>query len=164
MFSRTIPRSTENSNDDAALYQKLRHPRSKAAITKRWRSSCGTSPSQIKRDDYPKQAINEFEKADHEFKLARNPVYREDVKNNVGLILFNLSRYKEAHKDLDEARRLAVRFNDKARTGIYSEWAAQVFIAEGKYKEAEAERPHPDFSLCNRCNKNEPFTLYLSWR
>jgi tetratricopeptide (TPR) repeat protein len=91
-----------------------------------------------KRDDYIKEAIGEFEKADHEFKLARNPVYRADVKNNLGLILFNLSRYKEAHGYLDEARRMAARFRDKARTGIYSESAAQVFIAEGKFKEAEA--------------------------
>lgn len=89
------------------------------------------------RDDYLTQAIDHFQKADHEFKLARNPVYRGDVKNNVGLILFNLSRYKEAHRYLDEARRLAGRIKDKARTGIYNESKAQVFIAERKFKEAE---------------------------
>jgi hypothetical protein len=60
------------------------------------------------------------------------------VKNNVGLILFNLSRFKEAHKYLDEARRLTVSFKDKARTAWYDESSAQVFIAEGKLKEAEA--------------------------
>jgi hypothetical protein len=53
------------------------------------------------------------------------------------LVFCNLARYKEAHRYLDEARRLSVRFRDKARTGIYDESAAQVFIADGKFKDAE---------------------------
>jgi tetratricopeptide (TPR) repeat protein len=125
-------------NDDAELFQKLRHHTIKGGYHQEMAIILRNLAKLEKRDDYIQQAINEFEKADHEFKLARNPVYRADVKNNIGLILFNLSRYKEAHNYLDEARRLAVRFRDKARTGIYSESAAQVFIAEGKYKEAEA--------------------------
>jgi tetratricopeptide (TPR) repeat protein len=91
-----------------------------------------------KKDAYLRRAITEFEKADQSFKLARNPVFRADVKNNVGLILLNLSRFKEAHKYLNEARRLSVSFKDKARTAQYDESSAQVFIAEGKLKEAEA--------------------------
>lgn len=91
-----------------------------------------------KRDDHITQAISEFQMADQEFKLAHNHVYRSDVKNNVGLILFNLSRYKEAHKYLDEARRLSVGFRDQLRIAQINESEAQVFIAEEKYKEAEA--------------------------
>lgn len=98
-----------------------------------------------KRDDYLMRSIGEFQKADQEFKLARNPIYRADVKNNVSLILLNLSRYKEAHKYLDEARRLVVR--DKARTAQYDESKAQVFIAEGKFKEAEAVARRAAMSL-----------------
>jgi tetratricopeptide (TPR) repeat protein len=60
------------------------------------------------------------------------------VKNNIGLILFNLSRFKGAHQYLGEARRLSVSFKDKARTAQYDESAAQVLIAEGRLKEAEA--------------------------
>ena len=90
-----------------------------------------------KRDDYIQQAITEYQKADQEFKLARNPVYRSDVKNNVGLVLFNLRRYKEAHKYLDEARRLSIGFRDQLRIAQINESKAQVFIAEGKFKEAD---------------------------
>lgn len=90
-----------------------------------------------RKDEYLRRAITEFQKADQEFKLARNPVFRADVKNNVSLILLNLCRFKEAHKYLNEARRLSVSFKDKARTAQYDESAAQVFIAEGKFKEAE---------------------------
>ena len=65
-------------------------------------------------------------------------MFRADIKNNVGLILFNLSRFREAHKYLSEARRLSVRLKDKTRTAQYDESAAQVLIAEGRLVEAEA--------------------------
>lgn len=91
-----------------------------------------------KREEYFRRAIAEYKEADNQFRLARNPVFRAVVKNNVGFLLYKLSRYKEAHKYLDEARRLSVSFKDKARTAQYDESSAQVFLAEGKLKEAEA--------------------------
>ncbi len=54
----------------------------------------------LRRDQHLQKALRESEIADHHFTLGRNNVYRCVVKNNVGLILFNLSRYKEAHKYL----------------------------------------------------------------
>ncbi len=87
---------------------------------------------------YLQKALREFEKADHHFKLARHTVFRADVKNNVGLILCNLSKYKEAQKYLTEARRLSVLARDRVRTAQFDESRAQVFVAEKKYKEAEA--------------------------
>ena len=91
-----------------------------------------------KRIEYFRSAIAEFQKADDYYKLARNPVFRTDVKNNAGLLLSNLSRFKEAHRSLDEGRRLAVGFKDKARVAQFDESRAQVFIAQGKPKQAEA--------------------------
>jgi tetratricopeptide (TPR) repeat protein len=61
-----------------------------------------------KRDDYFQEAISEFENADHQFKLAHNTTFRAAVKNNLGFLLFKLSRFEEAHKYVTEARRLAV--------------------------------------------------------
>ena len=89
------------------------------------------------RVQHLQQAIKEFQQADREFKLARNPIFRADVKNNVGLILFNLGRFEEAHKYLNEAGRLTVSYKDKARTAQIDETRAQVFLAEGKLDEAE---------------------------
>ena len=91
-----------------------------------------------KRPDYFEQAVSEFQKAEGFFKQARNPVFRADVKNNAALLLSNLSRFKEAHRLLDEARRLAVSFKDKARVGQFDESRAQVFLAQGKPEQAEA--------------------------
>lgn len=90
------------------------------------------------RTENLRRAISEFEKADHHFKLAKNSTFRAIVKNNVGLILFNLSRFKEAHRYLAEARRISVIVRDKVRTAQFDETRAQVFIAEKKFKEAEA--------------------------
>jgi tetratricopeptide (TPR) repeat protein len=91
----------------------------------------------LKRDEYLQKALTEFEKADYYFSLARNSVYRAVVKNNVGLVLFNLSRFKEAHKYLLEAQRLTASLKDKLRVAQIDETLAQVFIAENKLKDAE---------------------------
>lgn len=91
----------------------------------------------LKREEYLQKALGEFEKADHHFALGRNSVYRAAVKNNVGLILFNLLRYKEAHKYLLEAQRLTTSLKDKVRVAQIDETRAQVFIAENKLSDAE---------------------------
>lgn len=89
------------------------------------------------RVEYFRRAINEYKEAERQFRLAQNSIYRADVINNVGFLLFKLSRYKEAHKYLHEARRLTVRLKDKARTAQIDESRAQVLIAEGHLVEAE---------------------------
>lgn len=133
--------------DNAALFERLTHHTIKGGYHAEMAIILRNLAKSEKRDDYIKQAITEFQKADQEFKLARNQVYRADVKNNVSLILLNLSRYKEAHKYLDEARRLSVTFRDRARTAQYDESKAQVFIAEGKYREAATVARQAAFAL-----------------
>jgi len=90
------------------------------------------------RTDYFQRAINEYEEADHHFKLAKNVVFRSDVKNNVGNLLRQLCRFKEAHKYVAEARRLAVRVRDKVRAAQFDDTRAQILIAEKRFKEAES--------------------------
>jgi tetratricopeptide (TPR) repeat protein len=90
-----------------------------------------------KRSEYTQQAITELLKADKHYKAARNPLFRADVKNNAGYLLSSVSRFKEAHRCLDEARHLTVRFKDKARTAQIDESRAQVFLAQDKPEQAE---------------------------
>jgi len=85
-----------------------------------------------------RQAIDEYEEADRHLKLTRNIFFRVDLKNNVGNVLRQLNRFKEAHKYLAEARRLAVSVKDKLRIAQVDETRAQVFIAEKNFKEAES--------------------------
>ena len=89
------------------------------------------------RLEYFRRAISEYREAEKQFRLAHNQVFRADVINNVGFLLFKLGRYKEAHKYLDEARRLTVRFKDKSHTAQIDESRAQVLISEGRITEAE---------------------------
>jgi tetratricopeptide (TPR) repeat protein len=90
------------------------------------------------RDEYFQRAITEYKDAARHFKLAHNPVYRADVKNNLGLLLYKLSRFTDAHKYLDEARRLTVSLKNKAHTAQIDETRAQVLLAQGHFKEAAA--------------------------
>lgn len=90
-----------------------------------------------KRTDYFHRAINEYRAADEQFKLARNVVFRALVKNNIGNVLRDLHRFEEAHHYLEQARRLFMRVRDKVRVAQVDDTRAQVFIAEGKYAEAE---------------------------
>ena len=89
------------------------------------------------RREYFQRAIKEYKEAEKNFKLAHNPIYRADVINNVGFLQFKLGRYAEAHKYFREARRLSVKFKDKARTAQFDESRAQVLIAQGKLTDAE---------------------------
>lgn len=88
--------------------------------------------------DYLRQAVREYEEADHHLKLTRNVFFRVDLKNNVGNVLRQLNRFKEAHKYLAEARRLAVSAKDKLRIAQVDETRAQVLIAERRFNEAES--------------------------
>lgn len=87
--------------------------------------------------EYFRRAINEYKEAERQFRLAHNPMFRADVINNVGFLMFKLSRFKEAHNYLNEARRLTTRFKDKARTAQIDESRAQVLIAEERLTDAE---------------------------
>jgi tetratricopeptide (TPR) repeat protein len=92
----------------------------------------------LKREEFLRLAINEYKKADRHFHLAKNKVFRATVKNNLGLIFFNLARFKDAYGYIAEARRLAVSVKDKCLTAQFDESQAQVLIAQRKFDEAES--------------------------
>jgi tetratricopeptide (TPR) repeat protein len=83
-----------------------------------------------------RRIITEYQEADHQFKLARNTIFRAMVKNNIANVLRQLSRFKEAHEYLDQARRLTVSVRDRVRTAQVDQTRAHVMIAQGQYKEA----------------------------
>ena len=53
-------------------------------------------------------------------------------------MLTKLGRFKEAHKHLDQARTITVRFKDRTRTAQFDSSRAELLIAEGRFKDAEA--------------------------
>jgi tetratricopeptide (TPR) repeat protein len=88
--------------------------------------------------DHFKRILKEYEEADRNFKVARNVVFRADVKNNIANIFRELSRFKDAHMYLEQARRLRSSVRDRIGTAQIDDTRAQIFIAERKYKEGEA--------------------------
>ncbi len=123
--------------ENAALFQKLPNHTVKGSYHTELAIMLRNLATAENREDYFQRAIKEYDTADHEFKLAKNPIFRASVKNNVGFLFYKLSHFTEAHKYLDEARRLTVSLKDKCRTAQIDETRAQVFIAEGKSKDAE---------------------------
>lgn len=124
-------------NDNASLFQKTPNHTTKGAFHSQLANMLTNVATPENQTEYFRRAVSEYKEADYHFKLARNPVFRADVKNNVGFLLKKLSRFKEAHKYLNEARRLTISFRDRARTAQIDDTRAQVLIEEGKLKEAE---------------------------
>jgi tetratricopeptide (TPR) repeat protein len=96
----------------------------------------------LNREKHLQQAIGEFKTAGNHFRIAKNKVFAACVKNNVGLILLNMGHFKDAHKNLEEARRLSVSTRNKVQTAVIDESRAQVLIAEGRFKAAEGAARH----------------------
>jgi tetratricopeptide (TPR) repeat protein len=124
--------------ENASLFKKITNHAIKGAFHSQLANVLVDLATAEKRNDYFQLAIGEYEKADYEFRLAHNTVFRADVKNNIGFLLYKLSRFKKAHEYLEQARRLRVTVRDKIGIAQIDDTRAQVLIAERKFKEAEA--------------------------
>ena len=133
--------------DNESLFQKLENETFRGIYHGQMAIALRNIAKSEKRIEYTQRAIIEFQKADQHYKIARNPVFRADVKNNTGLLLANVSRFKDAHRCLDYAKRLTVSFRDKARTAQIDESRAQVFLAQGKLDQAEVVAGRAALSL-----------------
>lgn len=89
-----------------------------------------------------RHVLREYEEADRHFEAARHKIFRAHVKNNISYVVRELGRFKEAHAHLDRAHRLTISAKDKVKTAQVEESRAQLFIAEGKYVQAEAAARH----------------------
>lgn len=124
--------------ENASLFKKITNHTTKGAyhlqlaMVLRKLATAENKAAQLRR------VISEYKEADHHFKLAHNSVFRAHVKNNIGNVLREQSRFKDAREYLDHARRLTVNLRDKVKTAQVDESRAQLFIAERKYAEAES--------------------------
>jgi tetratricopeptide (TPR) repeat protein len=124
--------------DNASLFEKISNHTIKGDYHNELARTLQEIALAESRNDYLQQAVSEYKDADHHFKLARNPIFRASVKNNVAVVLYKLSHFKEAHRFLDEARRITVRIRDKAQTAQIDWTSAEILIAEGKLQQAES--------------------------
>jgi len=124
-------------NENAFLFKKITNHTIKGTYHNQLANVLTNFATAEKRNDYFQLAIDEYEKADDQFKRAHNVIFRADVKNNVGFLLYKLSRFKEAHGYLEQARRLRTLVRDKIGIAQIDDTLAQVLIAEKRFKEAE---------------------------
>src|SRR5882724_1994012 len=125
-------------NDNAPLFQRITNHTLRGTYHNQLAMVLRKLTPQVKPVNYFKRVLSEYEEADHHFRLAHNIVFRADVKNNIGNLLRELCRFQEAHQCLEQARRLRSGVRDKIGIAQIDDTRAQVFIAEKKYKEAEA--------------------------
>ncbi|MGH9932699.1 MAG: tetratricopeptide repeat protein, partial [Pyrinomonadaceae bacterium] len=123
--------------DNALLFKKITSLTLKGTYHNQLAMVLRTLATPENKADQLRRVLNEYEEADSYFTLARNTVNRAHIKNNIGNVLRDLSRYREAHEYLDQARRLTVIVKDKVRTAQVDETRAQVFIAQCNYADAE---------------------------
>lgn len=124
-------------NDNEALFRKITNHTIKGGYHHEFAIILRNLATRENRPEYLRRAINEYKEAETQFRLARNPIFRADLIANVGYLLYKLSRYKEAHRYLNEARRLTLKFKNKASTAQIDDSLAQLLIAEGRLSEAE---------------------------
>ena len=124
--------------DNASVFANIRHLAVKGSYHNELAMTFEEIAVADRRPDYFQRAFTEYEAADHQFTLAKNHVYRASVKNNEAVVLSKIGRFGEAHKHLDDARVLTVRFKDRTRTAQIDSTRAELLIAEGRFKDAEA--------------------------
>jgi tetratricopeptide (TPR) repeat protein len=123
--------------DNSEVFARVTHPAVKGSYHNELAITWGTIGTAEKRPDYFQHALTEYKAAAHQFKLAKNHIYRASVKNNEARVLTKLGKFKEAHRLSDQARKVAVRFKNRTLTAQFDGTRAEILIAEGKFKAAE---------------------------
>ncbi len=87
--------------------------------------------------DYLDCALIELSAASFHFEQAGHARHRARVENNLGMLLFSIGRYDEAHEHLRRARRLFESLKDYGGVAQVNETCARVLLAQGRLSEAE---------------------------
>jgi tetratricopeptide (TPR) repeat protein len=124
--------------DNSDLFASVTLPAVKGSYHNELAMTWGALGTAEKRPDYFEHALTEYKAAAHQFRLAKNHIYRASVKNNEARVLTKLGKFKEAHRLSDQARKVAVRFKQRTLTAQFDGTRAETLIAEGKFKAAEA--------------------------
>jgi tetratricopeptide (TPR) repeat protein len=90
-----------------------------------------------KRQDYIDRALIENAGASQYLQEAGHTRHAARVENNLGYLLYRLGRYDEAHQHLEHACRMFIDLKDSISVAQVNDSRAQVYLAQGRYAEAE---------------------------
>lgn len=123
--------------DNAPLFEKITNHTIRGGYHNELGLVLKNLAAEEKRTDYIDRAFVEYEAASFHFEEAGHKPYRANVENNLGFLYFKADKFEPAHQHLDRARRLLVSLKDTATAAQVDETRARVFLAEGRYAEAE---------------------------
>jgi tetratricopeptide (TPR) repeat protein len=123
--------------DNAELFEKISNNTLKGSYHNNLGTLWENMGKDKNREDYTDRAFVEYAAASYYFEQAGHKIYLANVENNLGFLYFKANKFKEAHEHLDRARRVVWSLEDKSTLGQVEETRARVFLAEGKYLEAE---------------------------
>jgi CheY-like chemotaxis protein len=83
------------------------------------------------------RALVEYAAASYHFEQAGHTRYQANVENNLANLFNNIGRHAEAHERLDRARPLFIALKEMSSVVQCDDTRARIFIAEGKFAEAE---------------------------
>ena len=89
------------------------------------------------RQDYLDRAVIEYTAASYHFEQGGNLGFRARNENNLGFLLFIMSRYDDAHTHLDRARRMLVSLKESGLIAQVDDTRARLLLAQGRNSEAE---------------------------
>ncbi|HZI19388.1 MAG TPA: tetratricopeptide repeat protein [Pyrinomonadaceae bacterium] len=111
------------------------------ALKGRWHGQMGLVlirlASVVGNVDYADRAIIEFTAAIYHYEQAGHQRYSAVNLNNLGMLLYKLGRYREAHEHLDRAQIIFTKLKDAGNLAQVDETRARVLVAEKKYREAD---------------------------
>lgn len=88
------------------------------------------------RSEYLDRALIEYAAASYHFEEAEHRCYLANTENNLALLYYTITRYEEAHKHLDHARRVLASLKDNSGVAQVDETRACVFLKQGRINEA----------------------------
>jgi tetratricopeptide (TPR) repeat protein len=86
--------------------------------------------------DKKNEALTRFELAKQFYKRTKHYLYLALLENNLAIFFQKEGYYIEAHKHAKAAREAFKKLGDKTREGYSIDTQAQIYLAEGNYKEA----------------------------
>lgn len=121
----------------APLFEKIDNHSTKGGYHNEFANALENIGASGKREDYFDRALIEYTAASFHFDQAGHIRYRARVENNLGFLLFTLSRFSDAHEHLDRARRLFASLKDKGSVAQVDDTRARALLAQDLNDEAE---------------------------
>jgi CheY-like chemotaxis protein len=143
LIRRTLVEISDNRHHEALSILKEAEPifeSANDAIKGRWHGQKGLVLRRLAtaegRVEYYDKAIIEYTAAIYHYEQAKHERYCALNLNNLAFLLYKLGRYQDAHEHLDCARLIFAKLKDTGSVAQVDETRARVFLAEGKYREA----------------------------